>query len=56
VVTAVLERTARQAPEILDRYGYEVDISIVQVERCRYPALKKTVFNPIQIICGRRKT
>lgn len=56
VVTAVLEKTARQAPEILHRHSFEVDMSMIQVSRCRFPELKKVEFNPIHIICGRKKT
>ncbi len=54
VVTAVLEKTARQAPEILYKHGYQVDVSLVQTKRYRYPAAEEKEFNPIHIICGRK--
>lgn len=54
VMTAVLEKTARQAPELLYRQGYHVDISLVQTKRYRYPAAEEKEFNPIHIICGRK--
>ena len=52
VITAVLEKTARHAPEILYRHGYRVDISLVQTTRYHYPAAGEIAFNPIHIICG----
>jgi len=54
VVTAVLEKTARQAPEILYKHGYQVDVSLIQTKRYRYPAAEEKEFNPIHIICGRK--
>jgi len=55
VITAVLEKTAREAPEILHHHGYHVDISLIQVKRYVFPAAEETEFNPIHIICGRRE-
>ena len=50
VLTAVLEKTAQRAPEILYRKGFTVDISRVQVTRSSYPEQNEKEFNPIQII------
>jgi precorrin-6Y C5,15-methyltransferase (decarboxylating) len=50
VITAVLEETARLAPEILHRYDFNVDISLIQVTRFSYPEKSGTPFNPIHII------
>lgn len=55
VITAVLEKTAREAPEILCRYGYDVDISLVQTKRWGYPKAGVKEYNPIHIICGRKR-
>ena len=54
VITAVLEETARRAPEILHRYDFNVDISLIQVTRFSYPEKSGTPFNPIHIISARK--
>lgn len=55
VITAILEKTAREAPDILYLHGYDVDISLVQIKRWHYPEDEAKEFNPIHIICGRKK-
>ncbi len=54
VITAVLEETARRAPEILHSYDFNVDISLIQVARFSYPEKSVTQFNPIHIIKARK--
>ena len=55
VVTAVLEETARRAPEILHNNNFIVDVSLVQVTRYDYPEQGRTSFNPIHIIGAGKK-
>lgn len=55
VVTAVLERTAKHAPELLFNNGFDVDVSLLETTRYRYPLDDKKKFNPIHIICGKNK-
>ncbi len=55
VVTAVLEQTARRAPELLYKLGFEVDITEIQAVRRSYPAEAQTRLNGIHIIRGCRK-
>jgi precorrin-6B C5,15-methyltransferase / cobalt-precorrin-6B C5,C15-methyltransferase len=52
VVNAVLEKTARLAPDILYRLGFDVEIRKIAVQRFRYPEEEKQHFNPIKIIVG----
>jgi len=54
VVTAVLQSTADDAPELLHARGYSVDVSIVKTSRYQYPAKELITYNPIHIICGTR--
>lgn len=54
VATAVLEETARTVPEKLYASGFDVDVSVIETTRYRYPNKNKTTFNPISIICGTR--
>jgi precorrin-6B C5,15-methyltransferase / cobalt-precorrin-6B C5,C15-methyltransferase len=54
VVTGVLEKTCRTAPEILYRLGFQVETSRIQVHRRSYPDEKETTLNPITIITGMR--
>ncbi len=54
VITAVLEETARRAPEILHSCDFNVDISLIQVARFSYPEKSVTKFNPIHIISARK--
>ena len=50
VMTAVLEKTARQAPAILARHNFIVDVSIIRVTRHAFPELTRLELNPIHII------
>lgn len=52
VATAVIESTARIVPEKLYARGFEVEISVIETVRYRYPETEETRFNPISIICG----
>ncbi len=52
VVSAVLDRTAADAPRILDAQGLEVEIRRIQVSRQRYPSPDICRLNPISIIIG----
>jgi precorrin-6Y C5,15-methyltransferase (decarboxylating) len=54
VVNGVLEKTCRQAPDILNKLGFEVLISTIQVTRSLYPGQVPVEFNPISIITGRK--
>ena len=54
VVTAVLEKTAREAPVVLHPAGLEVSMSIISVSRSSYPQTIEKTFNPITIISGKR--
>ncbi len=56
VVNGILEKTCRQAPEILHEFGFEVLISTIQVTRSVYPKQSPVEFNPISIITGRKKS
>jgi precorrin-6Y C5,15-methyltransferase (decarboxylating) len=55
VVNAVIEKTAKQAPEILHSSGLEVEISEIAVQRFSYPQDNKQQFNPIKIIVGEKR-
>ncbi|MBE0582669.1 MAG: precorrin-6y C5,15-methyltransferase (decarboxylating) subunit CbiE [Desulfofustis sp.] len=55
VLTAVTEKTAIEAPKLLDELGYRVTISTIQTTRYVYPGLEQTTFNPITIMVARRK-
>lgn len=54
VVTAVLDKTAKDAPDLLHRAGLTVEMSRIAVERMTYPDQEVTQFNPITIIIGRK--
>jgi len=54
VVTAVLEKTAKTAPEKLHAAGFDVAVSIIKTSRFTYPEQDTITFNPITIICGTR--
>ncbi|SHO45431.1 bifunctional cobalt-precorrin-7 (C(5))-methyltransferase/cobalt-precorrin-6B (C(15))-methyltransferase [Desulfopila aestuarii] len=53
VVSAVLEKTRKEAPEILYQCGLKVDLRQIEVRRCCYPSGQTTTFNPITLIVGR---
>ena len=54
VVSAVLEKTANDAPQFLHNEGLEVEISRVSVSRFTYPQMAEQTFNPITIIAGKK--
>lgn len=54
VVNAVIDRTAKLAPEILYRLGFDVEIREIAVQRFSYPEKEKQHFNPIKIIVGNK--
>lgn len=54
VVTAVIEKTARLAPEILYKLGFKVEIREIAVQRFSYPEEEKLKFNPIKIIVAEK--
>lgn len=54
VITAVLEKTCREAPELLYNSGFRVEMRRIEVQRRRYPEKEMTTFNPITIICGEK--
>ncbi|NNK14664.1 MAG: precorrin-6Y C5,15-methyltransferase (decarboxylating) subunit CbiT [Desulfofustis sp.] len=55
VMTAVLDDTARRAPEILYRNNFSVEISIIRVSRYEYPAREEIEFNPIHLIKAEKR-
>jgi len=54
VVSAVLEKTRDEAPDILHKCGLEVDLRKIEVQRSNYPQGQTTTFNPITLIVGRK--
>jgi len=54
VVSAVLEKTRREAPEILHHCGLAVDLRRIEVQRTSYPQGQTTTYNPITLIVGRK--
>ena len=50
VLTAVLEQTACQAPEILTKLNFQVEISLIRVSRYDYPEKNRVELNPIHLI------
>ncbi|HIP38635.1 MAG TPA: precorrin-6y C5,15-methyltransferase (decarboxylating) subunit CbiE [Desulfocapsa sulfexigens] len=54
VVNAVIEKTAKLAPEILYNLGLNVELKKIAVQRFSYPANEKQEFNPIKIIVGQK--
>lgn len=54
VITAVLEKTCREAPELLYNSGFKVEMRRIEVQRRRYPEKEITALNPITIICGEK--
>ena len=54
VVSAVLEKTANDAPRFLHNEGFEVEISRVSVSRFTYPQMAEKEFNPITIIAAKK--
>ena len=52
VVNAVIDKTAKLAPELLYNLGLTVEVKKIAVQRFSYPANKKEEFNPITIISG----
>jgi len=52
VVNAVIEKTAKLAPQILHKFGFTVELKKISVQRFSYPENEKQVFNPITIIVG----
>lgn len=54
VITAVLDQTCREAPEVLHRHGFRVTMSRIEVQRMRYPEKETTTLNPITIISGEK--
>ena len=55
VMTAVLEETARRAPEILYDNNFSVEISLIRVSRYSYPARDEIELNPIHLIKAEKK-
>ena len=54
VVNAVIEKTARQAPQILYGHGLDVEIRELSVQRFNYPEREPLQYNPIKIIVGNK--
>jgi precorrin-6Y C5,15-methyltransferase (decarboxylating) len=54
VVTGVLEKTCREAPEYMYHAGLKVDTRRIQVQRNMYPPCEEQTFNPITIIVGQK--
>ena len=54
VVNAVIEKTAKIAPEILYNLGLDVEVKKIAVQRFSYPANERQEFNPIKIIVGQK--
>lgn len=54
VVNAVIDKTAKLAPEILYSLGLSVEFKKISVQRFSYPAKEKQEFNPITIIVGHK--
>ncbi len=54
VVSAVLDRTAADAPRFLYAQGLEVEIKRIEVSRQYYPSADICRLNPISIIIGRK--
>jgi len=55
VVTAVLEKTLAEAPELMHRCGLAVEMSRIAVQRTSYPEGTPTTLNPITIIVGKKQ-
>ncbi len=55
VVNAVIEKTAKIAPEVLYSLGFDVEIREITVKRNTYPNGEIEKFNPIKIIVGQKK-
>ena len=55
VMTAVLDDTARRAPEILSSNNFAVEVSIIRVSRYDYAEQKEVEFNPIHLIKAEKK-
>jgi len=55
VLTAVTEKTAAMAPELLYENGFNVQISLISTRRYDYPGQHETTLNPIYLIVARRK-
>lgn len=54
VISAVLEKTCGEAPEVLHRCGFTVEMRRIEVQRRHYPEKEATTFNPITIISGEK--
>ncbi len=54
VVNAVIEKTAKIAPDVLSSLGFNVEIREIAVQRYKYPEEKARRFNPIKIIVARK--
>lgn len=54
VVSAVLEKTADEAPRHLHRHGLQVELRRIAVERMGYPENETTRFNPITLVVGKK--
>jgi len=54
VVSAVLEKTCKEAPEVMYRNGLQVDLRRIDVERMSYPRKEPISFNPITLIVGKK--
>lgn len=52
VVTAVIDKTYKEAPAHMKRCGLRVEMTRIEVTRISYPELHKIVCNPITIIVG----
>jgi precorrin-6Y C5,15-methyltransferase (decarboxylating) len=55
VMTAVLEDTARRAPEILSGKNFSVEVSVIKVSRYDYAQQNEIEFNPIHLIKAEKK-
>ena len=54
IISAVLEKTSAQAPQLLHEKGLSVHLHRLHVERTSYPLMEKNIFNPITLIVGEK--
>lgn len=55
VVTAVIDKTYKEAPEYMFKCGLDVEMSRIEVTRLSYPDRQEQSFNPITIIVGHKR-
>lgn len=54
IVTAVLDKTRKIAPDVMYKCGLDVEMHTISVSRSKYPESAQTALNPITIIVGKK--